>query len=342
MNIVKYISFGCFPVIEGSKNEEKNLIYGTLLLFGVTSLTLITCFVLLLLAYKNPYFIHILEERKKESNSNNEITIVNENSDERVELLQKEKEKPNKKDNGLELFWKLFKELLDVNLLLILVYCVSFIIFPGALVKFPLFGMNQFWKPNTIVTLCNVADTIGRYVVLLFGDIKRWMMYVFSLVSIAFLFLVPLGYYYHLHGEDIVASYFLVFIGVADFFTNGVASSIAYGIANNSSYLKDKATITVSFFIFWPLRIMRSLIEWNNIIHKLFLIYNYNNNFLIYTQIFIVLSSELDANFPSFSSTREFTISLCPFNVNSSFFVVSFQTFIVLSLEPETSRPSLS
>ena len=201
----------------------------------------------MLLAYKNPYFIYILEERKKEKN--NEITIVNENSDESVELLQKEKTKQNTKDNGLELFWKLFKELLDVNLLLILVYGVSFIIFPGALVKFPLFGMNQFWKPNTVVTLCNVADTIGRYVVLLFGDIKRWMMYAFSLVSIAFLFLVPLGYYYHLHGEDTVASYFLVFIGVADFFTNGVASSIAYGIANNSSYLKDKATNTVSFFI---------------------------------------------------------------------------------------------
>ena len=45
MNIVKYISLGCFPVIEGSKNEEKNLIYGTLLLFGVTLLTLVVCFV---------------------------------------------------------------------------------------------------------------------------------------------------------------------------------------------------------------------------------------------------------------------------------------------------------
>ena len=56
-----------------------------------------------------------------------------------------------------------------MNLLLILVYGVSFIIFPGALVKFPLFGMNQFWKPNTVVTFCNVADTIGRYAVLLFG-----------------------------------------------------------------------------------------------------------------------------------------------------------------------------
>ena len=44
---------------------------------------------LLLLAYKNPYFIYILEERKKEKN--NEITIVNENSDESVELLQKDK-----------------------------------------------------------------------------------------------------------------------------------------------------------------------------------------------------------------------------------------------------------
>ena len=136
-----------------------------------------------------------------------------------------------------------------MNLLLILVYGVSFIIFPGALVKFPLFGMNQFWKPNTVVTFCNVADTIGRYAVLLFWDIKRWMMYAFSLVSVLFLFLVPLGYYYHVHGEETVASYFLVVIGVADFFTNGVASSIAYGIANNSSYLKDKATITVSFFI---------------------------------------------------------------------------------------------
>ena len=75
------------------------------------------------------------------------------------------------------------------------------------------------------------------------------MMYAFSLVSVLFLFLVPLGYYYIVHGEETVASYFLVVIGVADFFTNGVASSIAYGIANNSSYLKDKATITVSFFI---------------------------------------------------------------------------------------------
>lgn len=48
MNIVKYISLGCFPVIEGSKNEEKNLIYGTLLLFGVTLLTLVVCFVIVI------------------------------------------------------------------------------------------------------------------------------------------------------------------------------------------------------------------------------------------------------------------------------------------------------
>ena len=51
---------------------------------------------LLLLAYKNPYFIYILEERKKEKN--NEITIVNENSDESVELLEKEKKTKYKRE----------------------------------------------------------------------------------------------------------------------------------------------------------------------------------------------------------------------------------------------------
>ena len=50
----------------------------------------------MLLAYKKPYFIYILEERKKEKN--NEITIVNENSDESVELLQKEKKTKYKRE----------------------------------------------------------------------------------------------------------------------------------------------------------------------------------------------------------------------------------------------------
>lgn len=270
-NILKYLTLIFLPVSDSTK-DEWNLILGSLIFFSVGCVLMILCFIFLMLAYRNEYFLQVLE--KVGEIGNVEIvptTQIEEEMPDPTRLVPKdldETQRESYRDSTVarkELeefeikiedekykrhsFIYLIKCLLDINILIFVAYFVTFSVYPGACLEPSLFGLNMFWKPNTVITIFNIFDTIGRKIVDCLKP-KKWMLYVSTLIRLILLILIPLDDYLEFKQYITASSALLIFNVVFLSLTNGIATSLAYALAPMSvkSYLKGKAGGSVSFF----------------------------------------------------------------------------------------------
>ena len=112
-------------------------------------------------------------------------------------------------DDKTNSFLFLIKQLMDINILIFLAYVVTFTVFPGACLQPALFGLNDHWKPNTVVTIFNIFDTLGRKCVSFFKP-RKWMLWIATLIRFVFLFSIPYDDYLDHKGYAQASSILLI------------------------------------------------------------------------------------------------------------------------------------
>ena len=169
MNIIQYIVIFTFGDIDKTKKESENDIIvkkSGIIFFSISVFIIVVSLVFIILIYRNNYFKNklILSGEYSSDNDINNIEKLINNSEHSESSISSNKEVS---------FLDLTKILLDLNILTVILYIITFSVFPGVCLEFKLFNLDGNLKNNTIITIYNIFDTIGRLLVAFFNPTKK-------------------------------------------------------------------------------------------------------------------------------------------------------------------------
>ena len=245
MNTIQYLVLIFIGDTNLKNSQEKNDIIvkkGGIIFFSISVIIILICFLFIILVYRNNYF-------RKQLLLSGEYGKVKKNEAENLILKEDDQYKYNKPRQIS--FLELTKLLLDVNILTTVLYLITFSLFPGVCLKFKLYSLTGGFSSNTIVSLYNIFDTIGRSIVSYFQPTKL-LIYIVVLSRIILLFILPLNYYFECNNYDInLTSTILVISVILIAITNGFGSSLLFGIAPTlvPDFIKGKAGSSISFYL---------------------------------------------------------------------------------------------
>ena len=243
LNIIMYI---LLPTVNYNDANKKEIIK-TIIFFSISAFILIMCLLCLIFSLKLEFFKYYLNTKTNEGNEVGPIMDNNE-YDENEELI--ETKNYNIKVNEQMPFRRMFKILIDINLLCVFIYIVTFSIYPIAFQKQTMFNLESNYYFNTVLTIYNAFDTIGRYLVSKIEPTKK-ITYISVLSRGILLITIVLNYYFQLKDFNIIfTSIFLIINDVLLALTNGMGTTLCFGIAPTlvSEDLKGQAGASVSFF----------------------------------------------------------------------------------------------
>lgn len=175
--------------------DEKAIVKRAWVFFAVSAFILELCLILLLISFNRYYFQYYLTKTDKKpepaganvTTANSEEDLRNDKStvaidqgqdqnnlskiEKSTQIVPVEQNEANIKKSNEKTqltFCELFHRLWDLDFIILLVYAVSFALFPYATINQKLFSLT-----NTIINIYNAFDTIGRYIVELFTPTKR-------------------------------------------------------------------------------------------------------------------------------------------------------------------------
>jgi MFS family permease len=254
MNFIQYLVLFFIGDIDIKNTEQQNdniIKKGGIVFFSISVIIILICLGFIIKIYNNKYF-------KKQLISSGEYNSNIDNVDKLIPNLENEinetnlNEPQNYKSNDEISFIKLTKLLLDINILTSLLYIGTFSVFPVCCFQFTLFKLTEGYNINTIGTLFNIFDTIGRSISSYFNPTKK-LIYFVVLSRFILLFLIPLNYYFHIEKDNNISftsSIFVLFLILLSI-TNGLGTSLVFSIALTlvPEYVKGKAGSSVSFYL---------------------------------------------------------------------------------------------
>ena len=253
MNFIQYLVLFFIGDIDIKNTEQQNdniIKKGGIVFFSISVIIILICLGFIIKVYNNKFF-------KKQLISSGEYNSNIDSVDKLIPNLENEinetnlNEPQNYKSNDEISFIKLTKLLLDINILTSLLYIGTFSVFPVCCFQFTLFKLTEGYNINTIGTLFNIFDTIGRSIASYFNP-KKNLIYIIVLSRFIFLFLIPLNFYFQTHNYNIYyTSSFFVFCIILISFTNGLGSSLLFAIAPTlvPENIKGKAGSSISFYL---------------------------------------------------------------------------------------------
>ena len=149
-------------------------------------------------------------------------------------------------------FFELFRRLWDLDLIVMLVYAVTFTLFPFASINQKVFNLNFNYSSNTIITVYNAFDTIGRFIVELFTPTKRKNI-INAFSRIILIFFIIFNFYcqdglgWNVNVTSVLILLFTLLLGL----TNGIGVTLCFGLAPNEveDKFKGQAGSSISFFL---------------------------------------------------------------------------------------------
>ena len=252
MNFIQYIVLFFIGDIDSEKQSEienDNISKkGGIIFFSISVIIILICLGFIIKVYSNKYFKKQLI-LSGEYNNGDDLEKLIPNLENETET---ENELTKSKISNYEIsFLELTKLLLDINILTSLLYIGTFAVFPGCCLQFTLYKLTKGYNINTIGTLFNVFDTIGRSIASYFNPTKK-LIYIIVLSRFILLFLIPLNFYFQIHKYNIFFSstlfiFFLIILSI----TNGLGSSLVFAIAPTlvPDNIKGKAGSSVSFYL---------------------------------------------------------------------------------------------
>ena len=235
-------------------DEKKGLNIGAYLFFGISAFIILIVLRQIMVLYKNPVFISVLEqigEIKKGDDEKKESKLIEGDNIELKEIGEEKdnKENENKKEKEKGLLFLIMK-ILDINIMVILCYTTTIGLFPGACIKPNLFGLSPGWKVNTIIFLYNLFDTIGRKLVGYIKKPAKW--HLISTTILRFLFLLSFPFVIYLEKYNKLGTNIIGVLSVLNTvlmaLTNGIANNLCFSLAPEQveGELKAKAGSSVS------------------------------------------------------------------------------------------------
>lgn len=243
LNVVMFI---IIPFTNFSDEKQKEIIRA-IIFFSVSILILIICLFCLIFSITNDYFKYFLN-KKNEGVEIGKITNDKEQSDHNEELTELT-------DNNVEIdyqmsFIDMFFLLKDINLLCVFIYIITFAVYPTAFENVVLFNLGDY-SFNTLLSIYNVFDTLGRYLVSKVQPTKK-LTYICCLSRAILIITMLLNDYFSIkkYNEIFTSIFFIIndaFLGL----TNGIGTTLCLGIAPTlvNDELKGKAGASVSFFM---------------------------------------------------------------------------------------------
>ena len=255
LNIIQYIILPFAQISDDNeKNKEKQKIIA-LIFFSISIVILIVTLIFLLFSLQSEYFKYYLNGKKDEKSKNEDQARDTPAVDNQIE-----EDENNDLDNyhikkDLKMsFLGMVRLLLDIDLLIVLIYIVTFSVFPVGFQGLHLFkidGGTSTYYLNTILLIFNTFDTVGRYLVSAIKPTKR-ITYITVLTRIILIVTIPLSYYYDKHVMNhTLVSIFIIINDILLAVTNGIGTTLCFGLAPTlvNNELKAQAGASVSFFI---------------------------------------------------------------------------------------------
>ena len=273
LNVLEYI---VLLALKG--DEEKMIIIRAWIFFGISSVILVVCLILVLFNYNSEFTRHYLNKINIEQSNDipegslvEKDTLLNEEeqgiiNDQANNKEEKEKEKDksnqeNKEENieekkkapggGCSSFVVIFKKIWDLNLLMAYIYIVTFALFPGASIGQNLFNLKEF-NSITVITIYNAFDTVGRYLVKVLPKTKLFNAIIILGRSILLFTLVFNWYCQDNLNMPLWSTSILLILNVALLaVTNGIGTTLTFGIAPETveDEYKGLAGTSLSFFV---------------------------------------------------------------------------------------------
>ena len=249
MNVLEYL-----VLIFAGGQEENLIILRAWIFFGVSSLILLICLLLLCINYNSEFSKYYLS-KKDEIPEGSLVERESLMSEEGIitEVNEKDKNKSSKENNSKACasFITLFKKIWDLDLIMVYIYIVTFALFPNASIGQNLFNLGEY-NSNTIIIIYNVGDTIGRYLVKLLPNTKTFNNIIcinrsFLLFTLVFNFYCQDGLELDLTLTSILLILNVFILAV----TNGIGTTLCFGIAPNhvEDEYKGVAGTSLSFFL---------------------------------------------------------------------------------------------
>ena len=249
MNVIGYIIL----VSINTDDKDADSKIGAIIFFSISGLILLTCFVLLLFAFKTEYFKYYLSQTKDFNKNEKNIEKLGGEGITTRSTGGNESEAPLVKSENINNeinFFGLFKLLYDIDILSCYIYIVTFALFPSVSISQRLFKLGKY-RQITIITIYNVFDTVGRSII---SKIKptKILSYIVILSRSILLFTLFFNFYCDrkLDMNPIQSSIFLIINVSLLALTNGMGTSLCFGIAPTlvPPEIRGRAGSSVGFF----------------------------------------------------------------------------------------------
>ena len=244
MNIIQYIVIFTIGDIDKNKRQSENdtiVKKSGIIFFSISVFIIVVSLVFIILIYRNNYFKNklILSGEYSSDNDINNIEKLINNSEHSESSISSNKEVS---------FLDLTKILLDLNILTVILYIITFSVFPGVCLEFKLFNLDGNLKNNTIITIYNIFDTIGRLLVAFFNPTKK-KIYILTLSRIILLIIMPFNFYYQNNSNSLKTNLIFILCVIFCAITNGLVTSLLFGIAPTlvPINIKGRAGSSISF-----------------------------------------------------------------------------------------------
>ena len=258
MNIIGYIVTA--SVNTGNKDDDAKL--GAIIFFSISGFILLISLVALIIGFKTEYFMYYLGKTKEFENSVDKIekvenqpitttSLANQNNEEPLVEVKEEKEEKQPESKQEEItFIQLFKKLYEIDLLSCFIYIITFALFPAVSISQRLFKTGNY-RSITIITIYNVGDTIGRFI--MSGiKFKKNLAYIIICGRSILVVTLIMNFYFDMKlGMDpTLSSIFLILNVTILAITNGMGTTICLGLAPTMvpESMKGRAGSSVSFF----------------------------------------------------------------------------------------------
>ena len=246
MNIIQYIVIFTIGDIDKNKRQSENdtiVKKSGIIFFSISVFIIVVSLVFIILIYRNNYFKNklILSGEHSSDNDINNIEKLINNSEHSESSISSNKEVS---------FLDLTKILLDLNILTVILYIITFSVFPGVCLEFKLFNLYGNLKNNTIITIYNIFDTIGRLLVTFFNPTKK-KIYILTLSRIILLIIMPFNFYYQYNSNSLKTNLIFILCVIFCAITNGLVTSLLFGIAPTlvPINIKGRAGSSISFYL---------------------------------------------------------------------------------------------
>jgi equilibrative nucleoside transporter 1/2/3 len=251
MNVLEYL-----VLIFAGGQEENLIILRAWIFFGVSSLILLICLILLFINFNSEFTRYYLSKSSDIPQGSLVERDTQMNEEEQGIISEPDNDKKGNDSNtdskgSWSIFITIYKKIWDLDLLMVWIYVVTFALFPNASIGQKLFDLGQY-NSNTIIIIYNIGDTLGRYLVKLLPQTKTFNSII--IINRSFLLFTLVFNWYCQDGLelDLTLTSVLLILNVAILaITNGIGTTLCFGIAPNvvEDEYKGLAGTSLSFFL---------------------------------------------------------------------------------------------